>query len=133
VRPALHETCFVVARRAHRLPGAMFVTTAPQRVCALWLSPPRGGSDWAVGTARCGPLLRPNKWHSSRLLSHCTGVASVSLRLAVPIRMPRWSMFLYSACFELNLTAFRPVKFEVFTAGDYEEWCLLLCYAVWLL
>jgi hypothetical protein len=25
------------------------------------------------------------------------------------------------------------VRFEVFTAGDYEEWCLLGCYAVWLL
>jgi hypothetical protein len=25
------------------------------------------------------------------------------------------------------------VRFEVFTGGDYEEWCILGCYAVWLL
>jgi hypothetical protein len=25
------------------------------------------------------------------------------------------------------------VRFEVFHGGDYEEWCLLGCYAVWLL
>jgi hypothetical protein len=25
------------------------------------------------------------------------------------------------------------VRFEVFTSGDYEEWFLLGCYAVWLL
>jgi hypothetical protein len=81
--------------------------------------------------APCNPLKRMNGYHRSGKRAKAATNPNIHVRPMMTNNLRYRYNRVWS--FLLNIERNRMVKISGFHGGDNEEWCLLGCYAVWLM